>query len=38
MKEEFKDKTIITIAHRLTTIAEADRILVMQSGKIIEFD
>lgn len=32
----FKNKTIITIAHRLTTIQKADNILVLDQGKIVE--
>lgn len=31
-----KDRTAIIIAHRLSTIKHADRILVLQQGKIIE--
>lgn len=31
-----KNKTVIVIAHRLTTIARADKIVVMDQGKIIE--
>lgn len=31
-----KDKTVIMIAHRLTTIKNVDEILVMEDGKIIE--
>lgn len=31
-----KEKTVIMIAHRLTTIKNADEILVMEDGKIIE--
>jgi len=32
----FKQKTIITIAHRLTTLKNADRILVFDAGKIVQ--
>lgn len=35
---EFKDKTMITIAHRLETIIDYDRVLVMDSGRAAEFD
>ncbi|RDB20896.1 Metal resistance protein YCF1 [Hypsizygus marmoreus] len=34
----FADVTIFTIAHRLNTILESDRVLVMDSGKMAEFD
>ncbi len=32
----FADKTIITIAHRLTTLKNSDRILVFDEGKIVQ--
>lgn len=32
----FKDKTVITVAHRLSTVVNADNIIVMEKGEIIE--
>lgn len=32
----FSDKTIITIAHRLTTLKSCDRIVVFQKGRIVQ--
>ena len=36
IKEKFANTTVITVAHRLNTIADYDSILVMQRGSIIE--
>ncbi|CAF1496699.1 unnamed protein product [Adineta ricciae] len=36
--EKFRDRTILTIAHRLNTVAKSDRILVLEQGEIIYFD
>ncbi|MCR5459641.1 MAG: ABC transporter ATP-binding protein/permease [Acetatifactor sp.] len=36
-EELSKDKTLIMIAHRLSTVMNADRIFVMNDGKCIEF-
>jgi ATP-binding cassette subfamily C (CFTR/MRP) protein 4 len=38
LAEGFKECTLITIAHRLETIAGYDKILVMQDGSPVEFD
>ena len=36
--ENFGNSTIITIAHRLTTIANYDKILFLEKGKAVEYD
>ena len=34
---EFKDATMITIAHRMNTIVQSDRVLILSSGEVLEF-
>ncbi len=36
-RESFAQSTILTVAHRLESIAACDKILVMKAGKVAEF-
>ncbi|KAJ9112544.1 hypothetical protein QFC19_000559 [Naganishia cerealis] len=38
IREEFSESTILTIAHRLATIIDYDKVLVMDKGHIAEYD
>lgn len=38
IREEFAGSIVITIAHRLKTVLDYDRILVLGNGDILEFD
>lgn len=38
IRTEFSDCTILTIAHRLNTILDSDRVLVLENGKVVEYN
>ncbi|XP_004629247.1 multidrug resistance-associated protein 9 isoform X1 [Octodon degus] len=38
LKDAFRGCTVLAIAHRLNTVLNCDRVLVLDSGKVIEFD
>ncbi|KAJ3002977.1 UNVERIFIED_CONTAM: hypothetical protein HDU68_005925 [Siphonaria sp. JEL0065] len=37
IREELKDAAILTIAHRLKTVIDYDRVLVLDRGQVVEF-
>ncbi|KAF3450334.1 hypothetical protein FNV43_RR06414 [Rhamnella rubrinervis] len=38
IREEFKSYSMMIIAHRLNTIIDCDRILVLDAGRVLEYD
>ena len=38
IRSVFNQCTVITVAHRIATIADSDKILVLSGGEVVEYD
>ena len=38
IRRQFVDCTVITIAHRLNTVMDSDKVLVVDAGEVVEYD
>lgn len=38
IREKFRHCTVLTVAHRLITVMDSDKIIVMEAGEAREFD
>ncbi|KAI3512557.1 hypothetical protein L1887_19873 [Cichorium endivia] len=38
IREEFSTCTVITVAHRVPTVIDSDKVMVLSFGKMVEYD
>jgi ABC-type multidrug transport system fused ATPase/permease subunit len=38
IREKFSSRTLIAVSHKLDTILDFDKVAVLESGKLVEYD
>lgn len=38
LRKNFADRTVLCVAHRINTVIDSDKVMVLDAGKVKEFD